>query len=576
MRWSLEVLPLFSRFSPGQRLEFQLRLSGGSTKNAVPESDIRIRVLENGTEVSACTVSIGSDGILSIANPVRDEGKTAVRGFFLRADTVVEDVQIEGTTAFDVAAPGAGAVRYGFLTRFGPDDANSEVVSRAPAYHLTHLQFYDWMYRHEKLVSPDDRYRDPLDRPMSRGEVQSRIAQCHDHGIRAVAYGAVYGAGREFADHHPGWSLYRRNGDRHSLADWLCIMNVASGCGWRDHLVEQYKEARDEIGFDGFHMDTYGYPKHALDQQGNLVRLEAEFLTLIDDVRDALDAEGSTRTFLVFNAVNNWPSRELAGAQVDATYIEVWSPNAWYVDLWRLVREARLLSSRPVILAAYLRPFLPEKITGWDAEIAAVGSLLYATAVICSSGGTHLILGEGDGVLCDPYYVNHGVLPPWSRPIVRRYYDFLTAYGPLLLADESCDLTLDHAHGPDDEFRFDGAPCSAKPVPGRLWAVIRETRYHFVVSLVNLTELTSGEWNEPHNPPTRHVEGLSVTILTAEPLSRCYTDTPDAFDLGWTHVHAAAEEGRELTLEEVTTARGPAYRVDVPPVGLWRLLVFDR
>lgn len=576
----LRVAPAKSRFRPSEDLEFQLHIPAEALGTAHADVSGQLHLLEYGKRVagSASPVTVSSGQVeVRMENPVSGSSGPWPRAYAVRAEIPIEGRSLVAATAVDVAPEGHGTPRPGFLSRFGREDLKSFAVERAVGYHLTHLQFYDWMYRHEQLLPPNVEYRDALGRALSLETVVSRVRDCHEHGVVAQAYGAIYGAGRTFADAHQGWSLFRRDGERYTLMDWLFIMNVSPDCPWTDHLIEQYRTAAKEVGFDGFHMDTYGYPKHAYDSAGRLVRLEHVFSGLVEQVRKSLDAASSRSAFLTFNAVNNWPAAQLAHADTNALYIEVWSPNSSYRDLWRLIREARLVSSKPVILAAYLSPFLPKRMVGAAAESGAVGALLYATAVITSAGGSHLVLGESDGILCDPYYVNHGTIPEWARPIVRRYYDFLTAYGPLFASGSSIDLTLDHAYGPDAEFEFAGGRCSPIPIPGSLWATIRETGTHLVVTIVNLTELTTGEWNESHQPPEHQSSPLTLTIVSPERLKQCLTDTPDPPEcVSWTMDPGPAAAPRQLEMQEVFLTRGPAYRIAVPPVRIWRVLVFEK
>ena len=56
--------------------------------------------------------------------------------------------------AFDVVPERRRVTRYGFLTDFAPDDAGEEDLRWMCALHLNAVQFYDWMYRHDKLL-PD-------------------------------------------------------------------------------------------------------------------------------------------------------------------------------------------------------------------------------------------------------------------------------------------------------------------------------------------------------------------------------------------------------------------------------------
>ena len=148
----------------------------------------------------------------------------------------------------------------------------------------------------------------------------------------------------------------------------------------------------EEMGFDGIHMDTYGFPKTAyshLREPPELVRLDEELPSLIRQARQSLTAAGKT-PYLVFNNVGNWPVYSTADAPQDAVYIEVWSPYERYFQIAQLIQEAKMLAGRekPIILAAYLKPFREEN------REAAMAAAQILTAAIVSNGAYHLLLGE--------------------------------------------------------------------------------------------------------------------------------------------------------------------------------------
>lgn len=62
------------------------------------------------------------------------------------------------------------------------------------ALHLNAVQFYDWMYRHDKLLPDSELYSDPMGRPTSLAVIEGKIAACKKLGMRPFAYGAVYAA----------------------------------------------------------------------------------------------------------------------------------------------------------------------------------------------------------------------------------------------------------------------------------------------------------------------------------------------------------------------------------------------
>ena len=131
-----------------------------------------------------------------------------------------------------------------------------------------------------------------------------------------------------------------------------------------------YEEKNEIQGFDGVHMDQYGDPKEALILENGkyVIRdLADDFGDLINETKEKYPEKQ-----LIFNAVNNWPVDSVKKSREDCVYIEVWSPNDTYRDLYRLIAHARgTKDEKRVILAAYLNPFKiePERNLNGSTEI---------------------------------------------------------------------------------------------------------------------------------------------------------------------------------------------------------------
>ena len=63
-------------------------------------------------------------------------------------------------------------------------------------------------------IVPADQYQDMMGKHNSLPAIRKRIADCHQHGMVAMAYGAVYAACRSFREAHPTWGLYGTSGAR--------------------------------------------------------------------------------------------------------------------------------------------------------------------------------------------------------------------------------------------------------------------------------------------------------------------------------------------------------------------------
>lgn len=458
----------------------------------------------------------------------------------------------EVTSAFDVLDSPLERPRYGFVSDFqtGRSDV-AGVVDSVRQFHLNLVQFYDWMYRHAALLpEAGDDFVDALDRPLSLATVRAFVAGLREAGARSIGYAAVYGAGKEYVDAHPEQVLLRRDGTPWTLADFLWIMDISRGSPWVRHIVDQMRHAVVGVGFDGLHLDQYGDPKIALTADGRVVDLAEELTPLIDAVRQALP--DST---LIFNNVNDFPTRRTVLARQDATYIEVWSPHDDYADLVRLVQVARdTAHDRPVILAAYLEPFAS------DAGEPSVAAAKLALSTVWAAGGQYLLFGEAQGVLVDPYYPRYATLTPQAAVVLRRFADFSVAMGDLLFDGHAADMTRSHALGINGDVVLTGAPVSVDPQAGAVWLSVRTLGTRMVIQLVDYRAQADSRWNQARQP-TGECPPLELTVRVVSPEPTVRAGHPAAGPV--LAALAPSVEGEYLT-------------VTVPPFDTWCVVVVDR
>lgn len=455
------------------------------------------------------------------------------------------------TSAVLVASHWRHAPRYGFVSEFPPENSREEQIEELAKFHVNVVQFYDWMYRHFEFLPKEDRFKDAMGRDLSFATVRRRIAACHRHGMAALAYGAVYGAEPEFVERHPEWVLRNAAGEKLSLIDLFYITDLRPGAPWREHILDEFQGAVQQVGFDGIHMDQYGFPKWSYDYEGTSVNLAEHFSGLIDEAA-ARASEQRDGAAVLFNAVNNWPIERIAESNQAAVYIEVWPPHDDYRDLLNLIRRARDLSGKQVILAAYLEPF---REVGEGAEQSA----LLATAVIAAAGGFHLLLGEGNAVLRDPYYPNHGHMSPEFAVIMRRYYDHTAANHHFLFNDDFQDVTTSFATGINEELVMFGAPVCTSPISGSVWMNVKQRGSQFIVNLVNLTGLSDSRWNvAKEKSPV--VEGLTLTLSSHFDVERVVWSSPD----------------EELPARELTRSKTDGKTaIPLPGLQVWATLAIE-
>ena len=479
-------------------------------------------------------------------------GQVAIGAFPLGSYAVTLRLgEAVATTAFDVVNDPDERPRYGFVTDFHPGRADAdEVADSLRAFHLTHVQFYDWMYRHAQLLPPTDEFTDTLGRTLSLRTVRAFVRATHDAGARALAYAAVYAAGKEHAALHPEQLVMHRDGTPWMLGDFLWNTDLRPGSAWSNHIVEEMGRAVESVGFDGLHLDQYGDPKLAVAADGELVDYAAAFPAFID----AAHARLPTST-LIFNNVNDFPTRSTVRAEQDATYIEVWSPHDDHADLVDLVRRARdLAPHRPVILAAYLEPFAN---ACGPAEIAAAK---LALATTWAEGGQYLLFGERHGVLVHPYYPNYTTLTSDAVSTLRRFADFAVGVGELLFDPSLLESTSHLVSGINQDVIVRGVPVTVRPRHGNVWVRVAALGRRLVIQLLDFRAQTDDTWNTVRQD-TGTCEGVEVAVRVASAGCQAWFGHP----MGGPGIQDVA-----------VRMDGEHAVISLPDFDTWAVLVIDR
>ncbi len=416
------------------------------------------------------------------------------RGYGVSVSLVSGSGEIAGTaqTAFDVLESWTDYPRYGFLTDFTPNREDiEETISNLAHFHINGLQFYDWQYRHDTLLSLSDSYIDPLGRELSLQTVREFIATAHDHGMAAMPYLAVYAASMGFWEDHPDWRLLDGKGEPLLFEDFLGLMDPSPRSPWVEHLLGECERTLAALNFDGLHIDQFGDPKEGFNVGGEEVDIPSSFHEFIADARERFP-----KAALTFNAVGNWPFDALASAPLNFNYIEIWPPTLTYRDLRRIVLESRLKSvDKPIVIALYLPS---------DQE----ANIRLTDAIIFASGGCRIELGEGERLLTDPYFPKHKAIPVILHHILRRYYDFAVRYG------EWMGPTAQDVNG------------LAITLPEGVLPIVREAGAWLVLHLINVTGLGNPRWDEAV-PAPESLRKFSVKILTPEAIRAIYWASPD-------------------------------------------------
>jgi dextranase len=528
MTYINDIYPLKAQYKTNEPIKIHIELVNLQDHPVSLSADIRIMNLTSLAEEIKIAFSIESSSEKSLTVEIPAQ-HSDFAGFGFDLDLYENAIFAEkASTAFDVVSDWRKATRYGFLSGFGPDEEpGDDDIKSLLKFHLNLVQFYDWTYRHHDFLPPKPLFKDLMGRQSDFDIVRQKLAKCHEYGMKAIAYGPVYAAGRDFFELHKDWALYNSSGEVYKFIDTFYIMNISPESPWHEYIIGQYKNAVEQAGFDGIHMDTYGFPKSGFSRlNGNkkAERLEEHLPVLINNTRKALEKINDD-VCLIFNNVCNWPVGAVAKASQDAIYIEVWNPFERYFHIQHLVERALSLGEgKPVILAAYLLPFKNNS-KSKGAECAA--RLL--TAVIAACGGHHLLIGEKNGVLTQGYYVDHATMEYNFVCIMRNYYDFIVRYSKLLFDKSLTDVSMTHVDGDNMEYIFEQAEYSTYGEAGKVWVIVKESHDKKIIHLINFVGNDEDYWNkEKYEPIVQKNIILKVQVLSTP---KCvFAASPD-FDL---------------------------------------------
>ncbi len=500
----MTLLPTRSSYGPDDSIEVEIEIASENGRpSAAFDGELTVWLL--GEQVGS--VSVGSAGIHSL--PALDSGSYGVE--------LLLDGEVVARTAIEITADPRARLRYGFVAGYEPAKDVQAAARFARRLHLNGIQFYDWAYRHAELLGGGDDYVDALDQPIALSTVRELVAAYRAAGTDSLGYAAVYAVG---PDEWHAWkqhALLRPSGEPYALGDFLFIVDPAAP-EWLAHFRADLALASATVGFDGYHLDQYGYPKFAATPDGAVVDVAESFARLIEEVRDELP-----EARLIFNNVNDFPTWRTASLPQDAVYIEPWAPNDTLESLAELARRARASSAgQPVVLAAYQHVY--DSVQPEEGDRAAALTM----ATLFSHGATQLLAGEDGRLLVDPYYVRNRPAEPETLAFLTRWYDFVVEHDALLMAPGISEVTSSYVgdYNGDLNVTFPDARVSSTPVAGSVWRRVTSAGSDLVVHLINLCGQTDTLWDAGRAATVspaegelrfRHVRGRVPRVRVADP-----------------------------------------------------------
>jgi len=456
---------------------------------------------------------------------------------------------------------------HGFATSFGFDDV-SAVIAWHRALRSTVVQIYDWMSSYTEPLGPASGWTDPSNRPVSFDALRALASGLHELGAVAHAYAPVYAVGNNFAAEHPDMLLYEDNGQAIRFLDQIVLANPGNE-EWQRHFSESYGSAMDAIGFDGLHVDTYGYPRVSNDATGQPVDLRDAYESFLVHLRAQRPSD-----LISFNQVNGVPSAARLPEGPTFRYCEVWPPN----DRWRHFEglldrssgRAGLVDDRQTrhpLLRGSIACYPP--VWGIDAPDGpirdderedALRTVVLTEAIVTCLGGSSLIYGDVRAALCDPYYPKHMRLQEAEANKVVAWRRFSLRCRDLFSNGEDTSWYEIGDENGSVSISADG-PVWPEPEGGSLFARVNHGDGIVSIGVVDLTGSKSAKWSERTAAGT--ISSVKVRVLL---------DHPDAW-----RVHAAVLGSRDDRFFRIESAvvshrQGRALEMDLPLVDGWSVL----
>jgi dextranase len=370
------VYPLAARFSPNEEAAIGVEVLSPTGASWVGPLELTIYHLQD--EVYRATseqVTLSPDAPTTVQFKWRPPS-TDFTGYL--AVVSVND-RIIGSTGIDVSSSPLGYPRYGYLSNFSPDqkpEILAPIVQRlAQDYHLNMFQFYDWFWRHEKLIARKNGdvapgWQDLFGRTNSVQVIRDLIDTVHRYNALAMAYVMIYAAREGYAEHWPiqsSWGIFAQPNAMAQLS--LDFSALKSGTmlflfdpanpGWQAWMSAEYGDALETFDFDGLHIDQLG-PRHDVFRaDGSPLELPRAFVSFLEATARGLSARDPQRAACTFNlvdgTVDGWAVPEVAASNAcDFLYSEIWFKTNTYADLRRYIEQLRAIGrGRPVVLAAY-------------------------------------------------------------------------------------------------------------------------------------------------------------------------------------------------------------------------------
>lgn len=545
-----------ARYNPGDTVHFTLNLKQKMNGESLV---IRYRHGDETVKEEEKVIKQDETFIWEWKTPKDNEKGYLVEVLLKKEKEYVDHLNI----AVDVSEDWSKFPRYGYLADFGQMEAaeQQKVMKRLNRYHINGVQFYDWQYKHNQPIPPEGsplekEWPDIANRPVSYQTVKQYIDLSHKLNMMAMNYNLLFGAYEESEKEgvKREWGLFQDSAhetqDSHPLPDsWASDIMLLdpSNKEWQSFLLKKEIEAFSKLPFDGWHVDQLGDRGMRWDYEGNIVALDKTYIDFLKAAKEALNVP------LVMNAVNQYAQINIAQeAPVDFLYTEIWEPYNHFSHLKQIIEQNNNYSGfqKNTVLAAYMNYDLSDSTGEFNTP-----AVLLTNAVIFSSGGSHLELGEN--MLSKEYFPHKNLeITDQLGSQLISYYDFLTGYQNYLRDGVK-----------PGSLEVNAAKKKVKVSPefnqGEIYYSSYEKGNQDIVHLINFTDASTMEWrdNEGMQTEPKEIKDIELEIGANKKVENVWIASPDHY------------LGSPVTLD--FKQKDGKMTVTIPALKYWNMLVVE-
>ena len=413
----------------------------------------------------------------------------------------------------------------GFLSRY---DSNSPVEMKQnldylKRLHINLVEMYDWFDLHS-LPLPVSSNGDSLQVSNTWTDIGNRLTKvrviedyCNlakERGIKSLAYMAMNGSDTNQLIHGLTAEMFLYDDNSKNLDHVYKTLDMSKGWGkyslyitnwmdgpWQDYIVHQMEIVRNNMPFDGWHIDMFGDPGDKYQGDGNPI----SSATLAGGIHYFLDKANNLGWDTGINSVGEYGLTDIRKSTVPKyLYTEVWDNRKTYDDLFQLVKfitESRDShnTKKGAIIAAYMDCNFAKSNQGKNFNDDGV---ILTDLVIMASGGMHLEMGEH--MLCNEYFPdnNLNISDNLKNIYLPEMYDFFVAFKEIIGLGYQVDGLATIDGGSVDSLQS-----------GKVCGISRGNKSDYLgLSLINL-RTTNTEWRDTNaNCSVTPAQNIKVTL----------------------------------------------------------------